>query len=238
VESTVDTLVVVATYNECESLPTLLEAILAQSPNYGVLVVDDSSPDGTGVLVRAHSLYGQRVLLIERPGKQGYGSAIVAGFREALALKVPVVATMDADLSHDPAALPTLRAQLEAGEVVLGSRYTRGGRVENWSPYRRLLSLGANHYVRSILGLPYHDCTSGFRMYRCAVLAAVDWNRFHTTGYAFLSNLLYLLHCAGRRIVEAPITYHERREGQSKMSWGVIGEAVLAPWKARLQGRF
>lgn len=225
--------VVIATYNERDNIESLIRKILALEQGFHVLVVDDNSPDGTGHVVRALAVESARVRLLARPERLGYGSACIEGLNEALRLGARAVFTMDADHSHDPSDLPRLAERLEHSDVVTGSRYVKGGGVVNWSLGRKLLSLWANLYVRAILGLPYKDCTSGFRGYRREVLEKIPWESIHSTGYAFLVELLHAAVQNGHSVSEVPITYTERRAGQSKMSRRVIWEAVRRPWVLR-----
>jgi len=220
-------LVVVPTYNEAGSLPGLLADVLAADPRIEVLVVDDASPDGTAGLVRTHPAYGQRVHLIERPGKLGLGTAYRDGFRWALARVYDACIEMDADLSHDPADLPRLIAALDEGaDVAVGSRYAGGVRVVDWPLPRLLLSLGASRYVRLLTGLPLSDPTSGFKAIRRAVLERLDWGRFTSGGYSFQVEFHYFAWRAGFRLREVPIVFTERRRGASKMSHAIAVEAA------------
>jgi len=227
--------VVIATYNERENIESMIADILALPQAFHVLIVDDSSPDGTGQAVQQLAETNDRVHLLSRPGKQGYGSACIAGMNEALRLGARAVFTMDGDRSHDPLELPKLFEGLKRYDVVLGSRYIGGVRIINWPLRRVFLSVFANRYVRTILGLPYLDCTSGFRGYRREVLEAIHWPSIHSTGYAFLVELLYATVQNGHRVGEVPITFTERRAGQSKMSRWVIWEAVWRVWLLRFR---
>ena len=196
-----------------------------------IVIVDDRSPDGTAELIRAaQELHPGRIELIERPGKLGYGSAYVDGFRRALELGADVIVSMDADFSHDPQSVPALVEALEHHDVVIGSRYVGGIRILNWSMRRLLLSTGANFYVNTLLRFGVSDCTSGFRAYRAAVMRTIDIGRASARGYAFLVEILEMAYTKQFSIGEAPIVYTERKEGRSKMSRGVILEAVFRPW--------
>lgn len=222
------TLTLVVTFNEADNIVRLVPAIRAHLPDSAVLVVDDNSPDGTAAAVRAMSEHDDKIAVICRTTERGYGSAMIAGMRKAIADGYDAVLTLDADFSHDPADLPRLRAALAQADVAVGSRYVGGVRVLNWEVRRLLLSLWANAYVRTLSGLACVDCTSGFRGYRAAVLQRVNLEEIRTSGYAFLPELLFSLDEA--RIVEVPICYTERRLGESKMSQRVIAEAILRPW--------
>ena len=219
-------LVLVVTYNEGENIARLVEHILAQVPHASVLVVDDDSPDGTSDIVRA--IVDPRVRLECRTGVRGYSSAMIAGLRMAMREGYAQVATLDADVSHNPADLPGLVEALREADVAVGSRYCGGVRVLNWSIRRLLLSLAANAYVRALSGLASTDCTSGFRAYRVSALRGVRLERISATGYAFLPEVLFALRAAV--IVDVPICFTERRAGVSKMSGAIIAEALLRPW--------
>lgn len=228
--------IVVATYNEIANLPRLLAAIFAAVPDVGVIVVDDNSPDGSPKLLRQMAASDPRLLPVIRDKKGGYGGAMLVGFEQALAHGAFQIATLDADFSHDPAELPQMFAALERAEVIIGSRYSGGVRVLNWHPSRLLLSLFANRYVITILGLPVADATSGYRAYRRSALEKIVNSGIRSAGYSFLVEVLYGLVKQGSSVVEVPIIYTERREGQSKMSKGVITEAILRPWIVRIRG--
>ena len=221
-------LVLTVTYNEADNITRLVPAVLEHLPEASVLVVDDDSPDGTSEAVRRLSLDDSRVQLLSRKGVRGYGSATVAGMQYGIQHGYDVIATLDADFSHDPADLPKLVAALQMADVAIGSRYVDGIRVLNWDVRRLLLSLAGNAYVRGLSGLAATDCTSGFRAYRIDVLRRAALERITTTGYVFLPELLFALRDA--RVVEVPICFTERRVGESKMSAKVIAEAALRPW--------
>jgi dolichol-phosphate mannosyltransferase len=223
-------MVVIATYNERENISSLIFAILKTQPEFRVLVVDDNSPDGTGEIVAGLAAEDDRVNLLTRPGKLGYGTAIRDGFREAVRLGGDRVFTMDADHSHDPRDLAGLDRALETNDLVIGSRYLGGIRVLNWSPGRLALSLGANAYARRLLRLRYADCTSGFRGYGPRAAGRLFREPIISSGYAFLVEVLYAARRAGLSIAEIPIIYTERRAGQSKMSRAGIWEAAWRPW--------
>ncbi|MCX7015083.1 MAG: polyprenol monophosphomannose synthase [Candidatus Sumerlaeota bacterium] len=228
--------VIVATYNERENVQRLLPLLLQSPMRPGVIIVDDNSPDGTGAVVRlaAESAPG-RVDLIERSGKLGYGSAFVEGFRRALECGADIIVTMDADFSHDPQAIPSLVAALGQYDLAIGSRYVGGIRILNWGMNRLLLSTAANRYINAILRFGLTDCTSGFRAYRSAVLRSIELGRASARGYAFLVEILEMAYRKQFRITEVPIVYTERETGRSKMSRGVILEAVFRPWQLLLR---
>jgi dolichol-phosphate mannosyltransferase len=228
-------LVVVPTYNEALNIERLIEAILAQGPQFDVLVVDDGSPDGTGDLVAAIAARTPRVQLMRREGKLGLGTAYIAGFRRGLRQGYKFICEMDADFSHQPHYLPQLLACAESeADVVLGSRNVPGGRVENWSLGRQMISKGGSLYARSILGLPVRDVTGGFKCFRSEVLRAIDLDSVGASGYAFQVELNYRCHRAGFLIKELPIVFPDRVAGQSKMSRAIVVEAALMVLRLRL----
>jgi dolichol-phosphate mannosyltransferase len=228
-------LVVIPTYNEALNIERLLGEILAQGPQFDVLVVDDGSPDGTGDIVERIAAQTPRVRLLRRAGKQGLGTAYLAGFRYGLSQGYAYLCEMDADFSHQPRYLPILLtiAEREA-DVVLGSRNVPGGHVENWSPLRHLISKGGSLYARTILSMPVHDCTGGFKCFRASALRQVGLDSIASSGYAFQIELTYRCHQAGLRIRETPITFPDRVAGQSKMSRKIVGEAATMVLKLRL----
>ena len=226
-----DIAVVIATYNERDNVETLLSRLLELSKNIRVVIVDDNSPDGTGRTVEAVAEANpDRIHLIQRPGKLGYGSALVAGLRRAQELGAEFIVSMDADFSHNPDEIPHLVGALEKSDLALGSRYVDGIRVMNWSPGRLFLSLSANLYVRLILGLRARDCTTGFRAYRREALRRIDLGRVRSAGYAALVELLEASIAADCTLTEVPIVYEDRQFGRSKMGRGVIVEAAIRPW--------
>ena len=220
-------LVIIPTYNEASGIGTILEKTLIANPSLEIVVVDDNSPDHTAKAVRSHPAFERRVHLVKREGKLGLGSAYKEGFRWAMARGFDTCIQIDADLSHDPADIPRLIQALENGaDVAIGSRYSGGVRVMNWPQDRLFLSLGASRLVRALTGLPLTDVTSGFKAIRCAALRDLDWNRFTTEGYGFQVELHFFLWKSGARLVEVPIVFTERREGQTKMTLGIAAEAV------------
>jgi len=224
-------LIVVPTYNELTNLPVLAAALM-EHPNLRLLVVDDQSPDGTGELAdRLARHYAGRIRVLHRTGRRGLGRSYVDGLREALREPVDVICQMDADLSHDPVQLPALIAAADQHDVVIGSRYVPGGRVVNWPLRRRLLSRFANFYVRTVTRLVVRDCTSGYRCWRRDALAALPLDRLGSDGYAFLVEILYAAARRGCRVTEVPITFVERRRGESKLSRDVVVESAIAPWR-------
>jgi dolichol-phosphate mannosyltransferase len=224
-------LVLLPTYNERDNLRALVAALLAIE-GLKVLVVDDDSPDGTadeGDALAAAS--GGRVSVMRRSGPRGFGRSYIDGMAAALRTDATHIFQMDADLSHDPAAVPQLLAAAGGADLVIGSRYIPGGELCNWPAHRVMLSTFANWYIRAITRLPVHDCTSGFRCWTRGLLARLPLDRIVSEGYAFQVEIAWEAHIAGGRIVEVPITFVERREGQSKMSGRVIAESVILPWR-------
>lgn len=220
---------VLPTYNEIENLPPIAAAILTSLPDATLLVVDDNSPDGTGELADSLAAADPRVQVRHRTAKQGLGPAYLDGFGVALAQGAGFVIQMDADFSHDPAALPGLLAPLRNGEadLVIGSRYTSGGRVENWSLSRRVISRGGSLFSRIVLGLRQQDLTGGFKAWRAATLAAIPFDGIHAGGYVFQIEMTFRADRRGARVVEVPITFRDRRVGQSKMSRRIVVEALV-----------
>jgi dolichol-phosphate mannosyltransferase len=220
-------LVVVPTYNERDNIERLLLQLFDTiGENAGVLVVDDSSPDGTGDAVRALARRYNRLYLIERPRKLGLGSAYITGFKWAMEAGYDAVVEMDADLSHDAGIVPRLLDTLDERDLVIGSRYVAGGAIENWGPLRRVLSFAGNLYARVLLGFGVRDSTSGFRAYRSDALAQQDLDRVRSEGYAFQIEMAHRVWLDGGRIHEVPITFSERRAGKSKLSRRIILEAL------------
>jgi len=234
--------IVLPTYNEADNLPGIARAILDALPAATLLVVDDNSPDGTGSIADDLAATEPRLRVHHRPGKQGLGRAYLDGFRLALAGGARHVLQMDADWSHDPAALPGLIAPLEAGEadLVIGSRYTKGGGVVDWGFARRVISRGGSLFARTVLRLSPHDLTGGFKAWRAGTLGAIPFDGIHAGGYVFQIETTFRASRAGARVREVPITFRDRRVGQSKMSRRIIAEALLVVLKLRwdeLRGR-
>lgn len=218
--------IVIPTYNEKENIERLVGEILALPLDARIIVVDDNSPDGTGQLLDAVSSREPRVLPIHRPGKLGLGTAHVAGMRRALESGFEPVVTMDADFSHDPKYIPRLLNALGQFDVVIGSRYARGGGMRDRDARLRFVSWGANFFARTMLGLQARDCTAGFRAYRRAVLDSIDLGQIFSNGYSFLIEMLFLCQSHGWRVGEAPIIYQDRRAGKSKISRSEIYKAT------------
>jgi dolichol-phosphate mannosyltransferase len=234
--------VVLPTYNELDNLSGIAAAILAALPDATLLVVDDNSPDGTGRLADELATADSRVRVRHRPGKQGLGRAYLDGFAVALAGGAGTVIQMDADWSHDPAVLPSLLAPIHAGaaDLVIGSRYTRGGGVVDWGIGRRVISRGGSLFARIVLTLRPLDLTGGFKAWRASTLASIPFEGVHSGGYVFQIEMTYRASRLGARIREVPITFRDRRVGQSKMSRRIVFEALAVVLQLRwdeLRGR-
>ncbi|MBI5788815.1 MAG: polyprenol monophosphomannose synthase [Candidatus Schekmanbacteria bacterium] len=227
-------MIVIPTYNEKESLPKLIAAIRQIFPNIYLTIVDDNSPDGTGALADQMAVTDKQLHVIHRPAKQGLGSAYRQGFAYALGQKMDIVCQMDADMSHDPRYLLDMLRVIEKYDVVLGSRYLRGVRVDNWAFRRLLLSKFANIYVQFVAPLPFEDITSGYKCFRREVLEAINLNKVRSEGYCFQIEMTYHAHRKGFKVAEIPITFYERQGGYSKMSRHIIWEALWLVVKIRL----
>ncbi len=221
------TLVIVPTYEEAANIPELLPRLRAAAPNVDILIVDDNSPDGTAQLAREINEDLGQIDVLVRPQKAGLGTAYRAGFAIGIERGYDVLVQMDADLSHDPAAVPSLLARLK-GDVgmVIGSRYVPGGEIPHWPWYRRFLSRYGNLYTRLALGLKARDLTSGFRAWKTITLQHIDYKTTHATGYLFQMELAYRVKQHGEHIAEVPITFRDRVRGTSKMSGAVIFEEL------------
>jgi dolichol-phosphate mannosyltransferase len=234
----VTTWLVIPTYDEAANLEAIVAAALANLPERRrLLIVDDSSPDGTGEIADRLAAVEDDVEVLHRPLKEGIGPAYVAGFRRALAGGAGLIAQMDADFSHDPADLPRLLAAAESADVILGSRYVDGGGVSDWGPLRRAISRGGSSYARAALGIEVRDVTGGFKVFRREVLEAIDLGSISAQGYAFQVETTYRAIRAGFRVVELPITFRDRRVGESKMSGRIVLEAALTVPAMRLRRR-
>jgi len=218
--------VIIPTYNESDNIERLVGEILALPIDAHVIVVDDNSPDGTGKLVDDLAARDTRVHAVHRPAKVGLGTAHIAGMRRAFELNCDPIVTMDADFSHNPRYIPVLLAGLENFDVVIGSRYVRGGGMEGRDTRLRVVSWGANLFAHTMLNLKAHDCTAGFRAYRPPVLESIDLDRIFSNGYSFLIEMLFLCQARGWRVGEAPIIYEDRRAGTSKISRAEIYKAT------------
>jgi dolichol-phosphate mannosyltransferase len=224
-------LVCVPTYNEAENLPKIVPAILAQDPRLEVLVIDDASPDGTGKLADGMAVAEPRIHVLHRTAKEGLGKAYLAGFRWALERDYAFVFEMDADFSHDPKYLKDFLKSIGDADLVLGSRYKTGVNVVNWPMGRLLLSFFANKYVRWVTGMPLTDATGGFKCFRRAVLESIDLGKVQSNGYSFQIEMSFRARRKGFRLLEIPIVFVDRMEGQSKMNKKIVREAIwMVPW--------
>lgn len=228
------TLIIIPTYNERKNISFLVSSIFEHRPQVSILVVDDNSPDGTGQKVEELKSRFPRLSLLQRFSNKGFGRSYIDAFKEIINDKrYEIVVMMDADFSHDHKEVPEMEKKLSTSDIVIGSRYVRGGKVENWSWRRRSLSRFANFYARTILGTPIKDMTAGFICFRKDILKKINLDSINSEGYAFLVELKHKMFEAGFRIAEHPINFIERREGESKMSFKNIWEAVWLPWKLK-----
>lgn len=229
-------IVIIPTYNEKENIAKMIQKVISLAGNYHLLIVDDNSPDGTADIVRTQmAQYPERVHMLNRAGKQGLGTAYIAGFKWALAQGYGYIFEMDADFSHNPDDLDRLYSACaeEGADVSIGSRYVRGGNVKNWPANRVFISYSASIYTRMITWIPVKDCTAGFICYKREVLEKIALDEVRFVGYAFQIEMKYRAWKAGFYLKEVPITFVDRKEGQSKMSKGIVKEAVLGVWKMR-----
>lgn len=233
-----DTLVIVPTYNERDNLRALVQRVVGLPTPVELLVVDDNSPDGTGVLADELAAQLPAVHVLHRPGKAGLGRAYCAGFAWALARTYEFIFEMDGDFSHDPNDIPRFLAAAQNADLVLGSRYAQGIRVINWPLPRLLLSLGAAQYVRLVTGMPFSDPTGGFKCFRRRALESVDLERIHSNGYSFQIEMTHKLWRQGLRVAEVPIIFTDRFQGTSKMSRKIVFEALGMVWRLWFQNGF
>jgi dolichol-phosphate mannosyltransferase len=224
-------LIIVPTYNERENVAALQQAVLAACPSADILFVDDNSPDGTGETLDALCAEHARLHVLHRKDKQGLGRAYIAGFKWALERHYEFIMEMDADFSHDPKSVPDLVHAAQEADVALGSRYIGGIRIINWPLGRLILSRGAGVYVKCITGMPFTDPTGGFKCFRRAVLEHINLDEIKSNGYSFQIEMTHQAWQAGFRIVDVPITFEERRSGQSKMNADIFREALWMVWK-------
>ena len=233
-----DTAIVIPTYNERDTITTILDAVRARLPDADILVVDDSSPDGTADIVTDLGRSDERVSLLLREAKEGLGAAYVAGFRHLLDLGYRRIVQMDADFSHDPSYLSAMVAELDAGaDLVIGSRYIPGGGTRDWPLFRRLTSRGGSLYAALLLGLPIRDVTGGFKAWSAPLLRAAIKHELALAGFGFQIEMNYRARLLGADIREIPIIFPDRQEGQSKMNRGIFAEALVGVWRLRCAGR-
>ncbi|MCB9298830.1 MAG: polyprenol monophosphomannose synthase [Lewinellaceae bacterium] len=236
-----DSLVIIPTYNERENIARMIDTIFSLDQDFHLLIVDDGSPDGTAELARRQQeRYPGRLFLIERKGKLGLGTAYIAGFKWGLQRGYEYLFEMDADFSHNPRDLARLRAACaeEGADLAIGSRYVRGGKLENWPFDRIFLSMGASLYVRLITWMPVNDPTAGFICYHRRVLSAIDLDKIRFVGYAFQIEMKFAAYQLGFRLKEVPITFTDRIEGSSKMSKGIVKEAIWGVLQMRMRSFF
>ena len=231
-------LVIIPTYNELENLPKLIPEVLSQDESINILIVDDGSPDGTGMFVEEEMKKNKRIHLLKREKKMGLGTAYIAGFKYALQNNYDYVFEMDADFSHDPKELKNFLIAIKENDLVLGSRYINGVRVLNWPMARLLLSFFASVYTRIITGMPIKDATGGFKCFSRKVLESIDLNKVRSNGYSFQIEMTFKAYAKGFKIKEIPIVFVDRVKGKSKMSKKIVREAVTMVWKLRLQNMF
>ncbi|MCZ3389307.1 MAG: polyprenol monophosphomannose synthase [Actinomycetia bacterium] len=221
-----DVLVIIPTYNERPSLPPIVQRVRAATPDAHILIVDDNSPDGTGDLADSLAAEDDHIEVLHRTAKNGLGAAYLAGFRWGMSRGFDVLVEMDADGSHRPEHLPAMLDALRCADAVIGSRWVPGGGVVNWPRHRQWLSQGGNRYTQLMLGLGVHDATAGYRAYRRSALERMDLSTVSSQGYCFQVDLTRRAAAAGLRIVEVPITFVEREQGDSKMSGAIVAEAL------------
>ena len=228
------TIVISPTYNECKNVQSLIELILGKHPEFHLLIVDDSSPDGTANKVKELQADYPNLHLEERPTKDGLGTAYIYGFKWAIEREYDRIVQMDADLSHDPNDVPRLVNLLDEQDLIVGSRYVEGVSVVNWPIRRLMLSYGANLYSRVITGMPIKDSTGGFKAWRREVLEELDLNAVRSQGYSFQIEMNFRTWCKGFRIKEVPIIFVDRTIGESKMSKNIVYEAIFMVWRLRI----
>lgn len=228
-------LVIIPTYNEKENIENIIRKVMSLSGQYHVLIVDDGSPDGTAAIVKKmQNEFTDRLFILERKGKLGLGTAYIAGFKWALERDYEYIFEMDADFSHDPDDLNRLHDACQQGaDMVVGSRYTKGGKVVNWPWDRIFISKGGALYTKMITWMPVNDPTAGFVCYSRKVLSTIPLDKVHFVGYAFQIEMKYRAWKLGFKIGEVPITFRDRKEGVSKMSGNIIKEAMYGVWKMR-----
>ena len=227
------TLVIIPTYNEIENIEKIISSVLSQDRRIEILIVDDSSPDGTGKTVKNLKKTENRIHILERPGKMGLGTAYVTGFKWAVKNEYDYIFEMDADFSHDPKSLPVFLKEIENYDLVIGSRYIKGVSVINWPMSRLILSYFANKYASIVTGCPIKDLTGGFKCFRKEVLQSLNLDKIHSDGYSFQIEVDFKVYSKGFRIKEIPIIFADRTEGNSKMSKKIVWEAIFMVWRLR-----
>jgi len=228
-------LIIIPTYNEIDNIEKMITTLRNLYPEISLLIIEDGSPDGTAAVVKKLMQQDQKLHMIERKGKLGLGTAYMTGFKWALEKNYEFVFEMDCDFSHDPQSVKDLLLAAQTHDLVIGSRYIDGIRIINW-PFRRLLlSYGASIYTRAITGIPIHDTTGGFKCFSRKALSMLNLDKIISNGYSFQLELNYKIWSLGLKVVEVPIIFYERRDGQSKMSGGIIFEAVFAVFRLRFK---
>jgi dolichol-phosphate mannosyltransferase len=233
----VSVLIVIPTYNEVANLPVIVQRVRKEAPSAHLLIVDDTSPDGTGELADQLASKDPAIHVLHRREKDGLGRAYVAGFEWGLARNYDVLVQMDGDLSHNPSDVPRLVDALESADLVLGSRYVTDGGTVNWGVGRQLLSRGGSFYARTILGLPIRDVTGGFKAWKATTLRAVNLATIRSNGYSFQVEMTYRVACLKLNIQEVPIIFADRVDGVSKMSKKIVIEAMLMVWRLRFSDK-
>lgn len=231
-------LIIIPTYNELENIRKMIPDILGRYDDVDILIVDDGSPDGTGVFVEQLAKESDHIKLIRRPNKMGLGTAYIRGFKYALQSGYDYIFEMDADYSHDPKEISNFLEAIKDYDLVLGSRYKTGVNVVNWPMRRLMLSYFANSYTRFVTGLPVRDATGGFKCFRRKVLESINLDSIKSNGYAFQIEMTYKAYKKGFRIAEIPIIFIDRHQGTSKMSKKIVREAVTMVWKLRIRNTF
>ena len=226
-------LVIIPTYNEIENVSKMIETVLALPEQVDILIVDDNSPDGTGIQVKEIIKARDKVHLIERSGKLGLGTAYIEGFKFAISKEYDYIIEMDCDFSHDPKDISRLLKEIDNYDLVIGSRYIQGVNVVNWPLKRLILSMGASLYTRIITGMPLKDATSGFKCFRKEVIKSIDLDKIHSNGYSFQIEMHYKTWKKKFRIKEMPIIFTDRIDGHSKMGKAIVREAIFMVWKLR-----
>ena len=228
------TLIIIPTYNERENIGSLIKNIFEHIPEASILIVDDNSPDGTVAAARELQADFPRLMLLKRSGDKGFGRSYIDGFKKVINEDYQAIVMMDGDFSHDYKEIPKMVEKFSDYDLIIGSRYIQDGKIENWNWRRRLLSRFANFYAKTVLGVQIKDMTTGFMCFRKDILKKINLDSIKSEGYAFLVEFKYKIFKAGYKVSEHPIIFTERREGQSKMSFKNIWEAIWLPWRLKL----
>lgn len=228
-------LIIIPTYNESDNVNRMIETLFNLYPEISILIIDDNSPDGTGNLIKEKQKNHKNLFLLEREGKLGLGTAYITGFKWALEHNYEFIFEMDCDFSHDPTAIQTLLEGAQKADLVIGSRYIDGIRIINWPIHRLLLSYCASIYTRIITGMPIFDATGGFKCFKRETLKALNLENVFSNGYSFQIELNFKVWSSKKKVIEVPIIFYERRDGQSKMNKKIVYEAIFAVFKLRLK---